>query len=196
MIRPIVFGVLLVILFGCNRSSILYDKPYFNFDSLVTVQVKLVGLARDSIKKTAVMDGKIDVSQFVVDTVSMRNEMEVFRELDVINKPLFKNAYEIPKDEKDNKSNLWVRTYRLKNKADVTSAVPYVRFFYLDDFQQVKKIESIFEEANSLYKTHRNLMMEFDGIEQGMKLKRYSISGFQKMILTDTVKFSIEGNVR
>ena len=195
MIRPALVGSLLVALFGCNRSNLVYDKPYFDFDSLVSVQIKLLGQEKDSIKKTAVMDGKTDVSQFVVDTASMSNEMEVFRQLDIMNKPLFKDAYQLHADEKDDKSNLRVRTYRLKTNADIKSAVPFVRFFYLDDFQQVKKIQSVFEESNSLYSTHRDLIMEFDGAGESARLRRYLISGFQKMTLSDSVKFSIEGRV-
>jgi len=181
---------------GCNRSNLVYDKPYFDFDSLVSKQIKLIGLSNDSIKKIAVMDGKTDVSEFAVDTTVIKNELEVFRQLDVINKPLFKNAYQLATDEKDNKSNLRVRTYRLKNSARVKSAVPYVRFFFLNDFQQLKKIESLFEESNSLYTTHRKLMMEFEGAGKEARLKNYSVSGFQKMILNDSVKFSIEGSVK
>lgn len=181
---------------GCNRGNLVYDKPYFDFDSLVSKQIKLIGLSNDSIKKIAVMDGKTDVSVFAVDTTVIKNELEVFRQLDVINKPLFKNAYQLAIDEKDNKSNLRVRTYRLKNSARVKSAVPYVRFFFLNDFQQLKKIESLFEESNSLYTTHRKLMMEFEGAGKEARLKNYSVSGFQKMILNDSVKFSIEGSVK
>lgn len=195
MIRAILASGLLLAMPGCNRGNLKYDKPYFDFDSLVTAQIKLVGLSNDSINKIAIIDGKTDVSQFMTDTAALKNELEIFRQLDVINKPLFKDAYSFEGDEKDAKSNLQVRTYRLKNSAKVKSAVPYVRFFFLQDFQHLKKIESLFTESNSLYSSHRNLSMEFDDIGKTNKLKRFSISGFQKMILNDSVRFSIEGIV-
>jgi hypothetical protein len=38
-------------------------------------------------------------------------------------------------------------------------------------------------------------MMELDGLSGEPLIKSYSITGSQKMILSDSVKFSIHGNI-
>ncbi len=195
MIRSVLVSGMVLILLGCNRSNLAYDKPYFDFDSLVAAQIKLIGLSKDSIRKVSNVDGNTDVSYFLADTAAMQHELEVFRQLDVINKPLFKSSYPLDGDKKDTKSNLLVRTYRFRNTADILSPVPYVRIFFLNDVQRLRRIESTFAQTNLLYGTHRNLVMEFDDTGESVRLRRYTVTGFQKMILSDSVKFSIESNV-
>jgi hypothetical protein len=187
--------ILLLLLIGssftaCKQSTLTYDKPYFDFDSLMTKQVTLLSKSNDSIKKVANMDGKEDTASFVADSTALAHELDVFLQLDIINKPLFKSAYSYLANEKDLKSNLSVRTYRLNEK--VKSPVSFVRFYYLDDFKNIKKIESSFQEQNTLYFSKRNLRLEFN---DEMLLKAYSISGVQKMILNDSVKFTVSGSI-
>jgi hypothetical protein len=182
-------------LVSCNPVKLVYDKPYFDFDSLVEVQTKLIGTQNDSIKKIAAIDGKTDVSTFMVDTTGMKRELEVFKQLDVINKPLFKNAYALSNAIKDAKSNLLVKNYTIKKTHKSKSPVPYVRIYYLNEFRHIKKIEALYKENNLLYSTHRYLVMEFDEAGNKLKLNNYLIKGFEKMILNDSVGFSIEAIV-
>jgi hypothetical protein len=175
---------------ACKQANLTYNKPYFDFDSLVNVQIKKISNTKDSIRKDAVIDGKQDHSSFLIDSTRLAHEWDVFRQLDVINKPLYKGNYEIT-EGKDTKSNLRVRTYRSKIK----SPVPYVRFYFHSGFQNLKKIESNYQEENALYFTERDLMIELDDLSGEPLIKRYSIMGSQKMILSDSVKFSIQGNI-
>ena len=111
----------------------------------------------------------------------------MFRQLDLINKPLFRNTYQIEEGEKDTKSNLLIRSYRAKTP----SPVLFVKFYYRSSPRELKKIESVFQEENSLYDTRRNLLLEFDDSSGSLLLSGYQLSGTQKMILNDTVNFSV-----
>ncbi|MFM7851611.1 MAG: hypothetical protein ACKO96_06740 [Flammeovirgaceae bacterium] len=182
-------------LVSCNPGKLVYDKPYFDFDSLVEIQTKWIGAQHDSIKKIATVNGHTDVSAFTADTTDMKRELEVFKQLDVINKPLFKNAYALSIATKDPKSNLLVKNYSIKKTHQGESVVPYVRIYYLNEFWHIKKIEASYKENNLLYSTHRYLVMEFDQVGNKLKLNKYLIKGFEKMILNDSVKFSIEAIV-
>ncbi len=183
--------LVLVTFFGsCKQSSLKYDKPYFDFDSLVNIQIKKLSISKDSIYKNAMIDGKQDHSSFHIDSIRLAHEWDVFRQLDVINKPLYKGNFKII-ESKDTKSNLMIRTYQSKIK----SPVPFVRFYFQNDFKNLKKIESNYQEENALYFTERNLMMEFDDMLGELLIKRYSIKGSQKMILSDSVNFSIQGSI-
>lgn len=190
-ILPLAF---LFSLSACNRSNLTYNKPHFDFDSLVTHQLKWLSPLGDSIKKIAVMDGKQDASAFQATEEALRHELDIFQQLDVINKPIFKKAFLISAEE-DTKSNLKVRLYQFNQQSNIKSPVDFVRFYYLNDIHHLKKIESVYQEENALYFTKRNLTVEFEEKADRSMLKRYSISGVQKMILNDSVKFTISGTI-
>lgn len=190
-ILPLAF---LFSLSACNHSNLIYDKPYFDFDSLVTHQLNWLSPLGDSIKKIAVMDGKQDASAFQATEEALRHELDIFQQLDVINKPIFKKAFLISAEE-DTKSNLKVRLYQFNQQSNIKSPVDFVRFYYLNDIHHLKKIESVYQEENALYFTKRNLTVEFEEKADRSMLKRYSISGVQKMILNDSVKFMISGTI-
>lgn len=187
-----IFSILLLAIsvMACRQVNLTYDKPYFDFDSLVNIQIKKISHTKDSIRKDAVIDGKQDHSSFVIDSTQLAHEWDVFRQLDVINKPLYKGNYQITQG-KDTKSNLQVRTYQSKIK----SPVPFVRFYFHNDFKNLKRIESNYQEENALYFTKRDLTMELDDLPGESLIKSYSITGSQKMILSDSVRFSIQGNI-
>ena len=172
---------------GCRPANLKdYDKPYFDFDSLVNTQIKKFETRKDSIQKTSALDGKYDISSFKIDSTHLAHEWDVFRQLDWINKPIYKGNYEII-EKPDAKSNLIIRSYVAK----VKSPVPFIHFYFKNDFKNLKKIESQYEEQNALYYTNRKLSIYFDE----NLIHQYSIEGSQKLILSDSVKFSITGRI-
>lgn len=173
---------------SCNRMNQHYDKAYFDFDSLINVQVTGLIKSKVSLRKIAVINGKSDSSYFIPDSLKLANELDVFRQLDLINKPLYRNSYEVKDGEKDTKSNLLIRSY----VAIAPSSVPFVKFFYQASTQEIKKVESVFQEENALYNTKRNLTLLFDDNSGSPLLSGYQLSGSQKMILSDTVSFSVK----
>jgi hypothetical protein len=189
-VRCVSFLVIITACMSCNKTNLKYDKPYFDFDSLINTQVALLVKESASLSKTVLLDGKRDLSTIKPDSAIIAHELDVFRQLDLINKPLYRNAYEISDGEKDSRSNLMVRTYKSKNP----SPVPFVSFYYQNDFLHIKKIESYYVENNSLYSTKRKLQLEFDDTTGTLLLSRYELTGTQKMILSDSVKFLIEGS--
>jgi hypothetical protein len=181
-------GACAFLLTACDRTSQKYDKAYFDFDSLINAQVIELRKAKSEINKNSTINGKHDNSSFVPDSTKLANELDVFRQLDLINKPLYRKSYDVKDWEKDTKSNLFIRTYT----ATTPSPVPYVKFYYQTSPREIKKIESIFQEKNSLYDTRRNLTLLFDDSSGVFLLTGYQIMGSQKMILSDTVNFSVD----
>jgi hypothetical protein len=173
---------------ACNRMDQRYDKAYFDFDSLINVQVAELIKSKVTINKISVINGKTDSSSFVPDSLNLANELDVFRQLDLINKPLYRSSYDLREGEKDTRSNLLIRSYRAKSP----SPVPFVKFYYQASSNDIKKMESFFREENALYKTSRNLTLLFDDSSGSPLLSGYQLSGSQKMILSDTVNFSVE----
>lgn len=190
MIRmPFLFILGFILLTACNPSNLKYNKLYFDFDSLLTVQEAAVVKNKLKLSKTVLLDGKQDRSTQFVDSASIAQELDVFRQLDLINKPLYRNTYLVSDGVDDSLSNLTLRQYT----STTQTPIPWVTFYYQRSFQQLMKVESLYRENNALYSTERNLLLEFDNSSGKLLLSRYRLTGFQKMILNDTVYFSVEG---
>lgn len=175
---------------SCNRENAKYDKPYFDFDSLVHTQIHQITQAKSSLAKNTFLNGKRDATVVEPDTTQWKHELDAFQQLDLINKPLYKGNYQ-PHEQDDDHSNLRVRVYT----SLIKSPVPEVKFFYQDG-RKLKRIESVFREQNVLYATDRKLTLEFKEYQGVTMISSYRVQGFQKMILGDTTKFSIEGTLQ
>lgn len=190
MIRALFLFILGFTLFtSCNQSNLKYEKLYFDFDSLITAQEGAVVKKKLRLSKVVLLDGKQDQSASPVDSAGIAQELDVFRQLDLINKPLYRNAYQVSDGVEDSHSNLTLRKYTTTRQ----SPIPWVTFYYQGDFHDLKKIESLYRENNTLYSTERRLLLEFDSSSGALLLSRYQLVGFQKMVLNDTVYFSVEG---
>jgi hypothetical protein len=175
------------ILQACTSSSEKYGKIYFDFDSLINRQVLELQKANVTLQKKAELNTKADSVSMVSDSLTLANELDIFRQLDVINKPVYRNMFEVSDREKDTRSNLWMRSYRAKKE----SVVPYVKFYYQSVPWHLKKIEAVYQEKNALFYSQRFLQMEFDDATGLPILSNYRLTGVQKMILTDSVRFSV-----
>lgn len=188
--KLILFLGLVVLIGSCKQSEAVYDKPYFDFDSLVNKQQQALVLAKATLTKTVTLDAAKEELSFEADSIVLTKELDVFRQLDVINKPGFKNEYKISDGEKDTRSNLTIRRYEALRPAPV----PYVTFYYQQDFNRLHKIESVYKEDNALYRTERKLVLEFDDASGKPLLVHYQLNGVQKMILSDSIVFSVDGS--
>lgn len=184
----------LFFLSGCNQSNRIYKKPYFDFDSPISQQTQLLVQANIMLHKKTQVNKIFSDSTFTIDSLKLARELEVFRQIDVINKPLFRDSYSVYDGEKDNHSNLLVRTYRFIPKdSTVQSPVPFIKIYYQDTPLIPKKIESVYQEKNSLYATKRILLLAFDDETGKNLISTYELKGTQKMILSDTTWFSVHG---
>lgn len=176
---------------GCQRKVVTH-KRYFDLDSLVTAQVAYLGRSKASLKKEASISGKSSTSVNTLDSASWSHELDVFRQLDLINLPVYSDAYEVRNGIKDSKSNLLIHSF----DAPANSAVPYLKLFYQTSPARLKKLEAQYQATNSLYSTKRTLIMYFDDTAGKALLKSFSIEGAQKMILSDSVHYFIRAEVQ
>ncbi len=119
-----------------------------------------------------------------------KNELAIFSELDVINKPINKGAYKV-ENQADAKSNLSIKSFY--TTADLP--VKYLRIYYHQSLNKIRKIEAQYNDANSLYMSSRYLAMEFEDSFNKTILTSYSIKGGQKMFLDDSVQYTIGVNI-
>lgn len=182
--------VLALALLSCQQNETASQK-FFDMDSLIDRQLIYLKGAKASLTKSASIDNASDQSTFTPDSAEWANELEVFRNLELINKPIYAEAYDIMDGQKDANSNLTVRSVIAKREVPIK----FFKIYYQDAPHKIRKIEASLSEQNSLYYTTRKFSVELNDIKGQMILDKYSIQGVQKMILRDSVRFLISSHV-
>ncbi len=188
--RVVVLLLFVGLVSSCQKQKVTM-KRYLDMDSLVNAQVNYLSHSKSSLKKDATIGDKTSSSTTLLDSTGWSHELDVFRQLDLINRPIYRDVYKVKDGVKDSKSNLMVRSY----EAPTDSPVPYLRLYYQDTPTRLKKLEALYQETNSLYGSHRKLEMHFDELNGKSYLKGYRIEGNQKMILSDSVHYTIHSEV-
>lgn len=176
---------------GCQQQEVK-RKRYFDLDSLVSAQVVYLSKSKASLKKEATISGRSSSSVNTLDSTAWSHELDVFRQLDLINRPIYSDVYNTKDGVKDSKSNLLIRSY----EAPANSAVPYLRLFYQTTPARLKKLEALYQETNSLYNSQRKLEMYFDDTTGKPCLIGFLVEGHQKMILSDSVHYTIQAEIQ
>lgn len=173
-------------LLSCNQQNQKYQKRYIDLDSLISSQLVALTKANVNISKKASMGQSETTGVAKGDSASLSHELDIFRQIDIINKPLFRDQY-VVLTAPDTKSNLTVQSFEPK----IQSPIRYVKLYYLNDVSHLKKIEARYEEENSLYYTRRDYVLEFNEYHKSALLVRSNVQGIQKMIMNDSVTFSV-----
>lgn len=181
---------------ACTSKQELEKKAFFNFDSLVNAQVRYLVEKKPSLYKNASMGNEEENAHLKPeDSITWANELAIFRQLDVINKPIHKSNYLVTEGQPDTNSNLLINEYRAKEELKDKMALAYLKIYYQGTPQHVRKIEGLYQEKNTLYEASRYLTLELSNIYNHTALTAYTIQGGQKMILGDSVAFHITGNL-
>lgn len=168
------------------------ERLYYPVDSLINAQVEYLYQSKALLSKSAEIDGVEEASSFIPkDSTAWANELDIFAELNVINSRGSAKSYVVESGVKDPNSNLSIRSFTGKG----TLPVVYLKVFYLEIPSRIRRIESLYQEENSLVKGSRLLILEFQEINKQIVLTSYSIEGSQKMFLGESVKFSIKGTI-
>ena len=192
--RQIVQGLVLIaaafFTAGCEDRNSTADL-YYPVDSLITAQIGLLTNAGASVRKVATMGKEANTIVFTPDSIAWVKEMEIFRSLAGINKPINQGVYETHA-EQDKKSNLNVLSF-VALQEDLP--VEYLKVYYSESPQNLRVVEGSVKESNSMYKGKRLLTLEFQDIKGKVFLSGYSVIGGQKMVLADSVIYSIKAGV-
>jgi len=181
-------GLAACMLLACEKNTV-QNRAYF--DSLIQANHQYLLGKKMKLLKYSQVGLATDSLTFTPDSLAWANELEIFRQLDVFQKPAFKDAYTVTRQVKDRKSNLLTTEYRANRPVPVS----YVKFYYMDQLKNLKKIEAAYQERNALYATHRRLTLLFDDVNGRAVISGYSLSGLQRMILSDSTMYDIEATV-
>lgn len=167
-------------------------KYYYAIDSILNEQTKFLTRSNASLTKEAFIDGAKEKKSYTPQTdIAWAHELDVFAELNDINKPANVGKYRTEQGLRDVNSNLLMYTI----ESTETLPVIFLKVYYLDNLSNIRRIEGLYREESSLLKSSRQLSMEFQNINNKIILTSYSIRGGQKMLLGDSVQFSVNGMV-
>lgn len=185
-------GILLV---ACARNAPRENVTITDIDSVIDVQVKLLSERRYKLEKRAAIGTESTSVILNPDSAGWEKELAVFRQLEIAGRPSNRNRYKVI-DTEDTNSNLRVRSFEAENTGGERSTpVPFIRYYYLDDLSDVRRIESEYYEDNPLYTSKRDLVLEFEVFGGTSTLRRYEVEGFQKIQMADSVHFSVAAEV-
>jgi hypothetical protein len=182
------FGFYTMFMAACAGDQL--DQPHlFSIDSLLAGQASYLSDNGATLRKVMTLnDAREEISLTPKDAASWKRELEIFEALEIINKPinmdLYRSAY-----ISDAKSNLSIKAIT----TDADLPVEYMKIYYQNDPDRIRKIEAAYHESNTLYHSKRHLTLEFTEVGNTAVLTAYSVEGGQKMVLSDSVIYSING---
>lgn len=178
--------LLLFIFYGCVPTSATkeVDKKYFDLIQFTDNLVKELAMQKPQVQKKIFLDGETD--NVTSDTLNWEKELALFKEAD-INSPSLRDSYEIDEDKLRNTLTYTAKESKLKVKE--------IKLIFDEQSQankvSIKQVKIFFSEDNQLYEVQRDLAMEL----KNSQLLAYSIKGFQKVILKDSLIYEINATI-
>ncbi|MFK7954098.1 MAG: hypothetical protein AB8B73_14715 [Ekhidna sp.] len=165
--------------FSCEKlkPETVNVPDYPNLEDVFNKQTSL--LEDRKLVKEVWIDGKSETKTFDLDTVGWKKELSFLKEINP-NTPEYVGAFE--KSEKNGIAQLML----MEGEKGELKSVSYL----LED-NNYTKLKATIHEEKEVYSHHRDFDLVF---EYGL-LKEYKISGYQKIVLKDTIVFDIQGVV-
>jgi hypothetical protein len=175
---------------GCGAEN-QSTASLYDIDSVIQHQISYFVNQEVEIKKKAVLNG-VEKSTIIQpkDSVDWEEELTIFLELNIINRPINRNLYNV-EDLSDTESNLRIKSFTATEELPVK----YLKVYYFKTMDRIRKIEAEYNAENSLYKSTRLLTLEFEEIEGKSRLASYAVDGGQKMFLDDSVQYTIDAAI-
>lgn len=192
----LLFVAVTMILQGCNDFQATEENQaktgkYFDLAGLISSQVERLNYEQPRVNKKALVDGQEE--KLTLDKIDWKKELSLFVKAD-INKPKLLGRYAT--NQFANDAGDMVTQYKL-NTENVSGII---KMEVVKDPNN-NGLKSIFIESceyNTLYTTELDLIMRFDGLTGSPKLPKltsYAINGFEKMVMKDTMIYSISGSI-
>ena len=171
-----------------NQKKRAKIDKYFDLAGLMQQQIHHLSTASPTIHKKAMIDGQEEAIE--LDSVNWKKELGIFTKAD-INKPRLLSQY-LTSTYTDTGGN---RVTQYKNVEEHVSGV--IRMKIVEE-PTTGKLLSIFIESgeyNTLFTAEVEMQMNFEEKTDTAQLTSYSISGYEKVVLRDTMRYAINVKV-
>lgn len=182
--RKYFVAICCIYLVGCgtNSSSTSFEvQSFISIDSIMrNQQDRLLG---KEVRKVVKIDGILEEKMITIDSGFMDSEWNFLSEFD-LNKPGFVGGIEILREGNN---------VRYQPKANQTYLLEFLEYQF-NDQQEIQSVAGAFKDqkASMLYQSTRSFEFNFEN----ELIVDYIISGYQKIVLKDTVLFEITGRVQ
>jgi hypothetical protein len=179
--------LLLVLLSACQKPQIVSHSGILNCDSLLNAQ--LAGLTSMTLEKKLSVNG-VEFQSTTTGKIDWAKELEAFRELNQINRPIYRDAYQI-KNTPDPQSNLTIQIWTAKTKVPIRT----LRLFYLEKLNNIKRMEAEIEFNEFYHRSSKTMRLDF-ALLGHPRLESYEISGSQQYFWGASNSILVEGSIR
>ena len=184
----LIFLLFALIISSC-QSSAPPNQPnvYYDVAGYVKRQVADLSARKPLVNKTVLINAK--TSRQDSRDVNWSRELELFSQAD-INKPALRSSYYITRPDS------LTYQYTLK-KSEEKLTVRSLRVQLDSVTRQPSRIEAVLQTDNALYVSERHLLMESGSAGRNQwQVRRYKVSGFQKLPYFERNDFAVEGAVK
>ena len=184
---------MLLALSGCDKGAAAdpaapgaphYVGTYFDVRGLLDAQVRQLAASHPGVEKqVSVRGGGVETVR--VPQVKWADELQIFYQAD-INKAALRGAYAV--DSAGLPGGAVRRTYRLRPGHD---NAPVLRLDVTSQASQPQEVNALIRQDNSLFFGQKSLQLRL----QNGRLRAYSASGVQKLVLFDTIRYQSAARV-
>lgn len=181
-----IYALLIALLMACQTQE---DQPktkvYFDLNGFLQQQSEQLSKSNPKVTKQLTANQKSETT--TIDSLNWTKELEIFQQAD-LNKPSYQLSYDVTK------LGTLVMLYQLKPSEHL--AVKELKI-ELDSVRNLPKtIEAVVSEDNLLFSSQKKLNIICQATADGRWcIKKYSVLGSQKLILTDLKNYSVVATV-
>ena len=185
------FSVLVVFAVACApkpKEGKLLAGEYFALDQVIETEIKELTSAKAGLYKQVVLDKDKEEMLLLPSQLKWENELALFKGIN-LNKPAWQ-GFIAAETTKVAGGEMVVYTASKKD-------IPFRKVTML--FNNNHTLDSLsvsVETENEITHTVRTLTAAWDNTNEDRHLKNYSILGFQKVLLNDTLFYNVKGEVR
>lgn len=169
--------ILIVLLFGCAKPKVNLET-YFDLKEVLQDQVILLSGKNAQLEKTVDIEDLSESKILVLDSLGWVSQFDIITEFS-LTEPALVGAFD--KVEKGN-----IESYTLKGDSKAS-----LKSFRIETNGDAKIISGILFSDKTIYVDFKELKMTFENDI----FSSYEVSGYQKMAMKDTTKYSIKAKV-
>jgi len=175
--------VVCILLIDCSTrpsSEAFQGQSFVSLDSIILSQQRL--LIGKKLTKSVLIDDVLEKSIISIDSSFIGNEWSFLKEFN-LNKPAFIGGIKTTKAQ---------NVVRYEPKSNESYLFGFLEYRFGTNGEIIQVSGGLKDEkAKSLYESTREFTFEFsDGV-----IEKYTISGYQKIIMNDTVFFQVTGEL-
>lgn len=163
---------------------------YYDVQGFLNEQIQHLNTTRPAVTKAVLEDGQPAETQQTRD-IRWERELTLFQEVD-INRPALRDYFTVTRQQ-DPATGHTTETYH--RKPDAYTMVEFLEV-ELDGQQRLRQLRAATRQDNMLLYSHRDLALSATPVGNTSRITTYHIRGVQKLILADSTRYAVRGQIQ